>query len=128
MDKNFIKAEEWFKIANNDFGFAKSSFEDGDEYYAQICFLFHQAIEKYLKGYLIIKNKIPEKTHDLSFLIEGCKQFNLKFKKFKLECEEINKYYIPSRYPVHWIEVKKENTKRAFESAEKIIKFIKENI
>ncbi|MFH1838459.1 MAG: HEPN domain-containing protein [Candidatus Kuenenbacteria bacterium] len=127
-NKNLIKAKEWFKIADNDFGFAKSSLEDGDEYYAQICFLFHQAIEKYLKGYLIAKGKIPQKTHDLAFLIEECKQLDLKFEKFELECKEINKYYIPSRYPVYWIEVKKENTKQAFEAVEKIIQFIKENI
>jgi len=39
--KNLIKAKEWFKIADNDFGFAKSSFEDKDEYYAQKNYKIH---------------------------------------------------------------------------------------
>lgn len=51
------KAEDWFYIRDNEFGFARLGLEDKqDRFYAQICFLFQQAIEKYLKGYLVANN------------------------------------------------------------------------
>jgi HEPN domain-containing protein len=40
---------EWLKKADEDFGFAVSVIEDST-FYAQICFHFHQAAEKYLKS------------------------------------------------------------------------------
>ena len=43
---------EWLKKADEDYGFALSVVEDST-FYAQICFHFHQAAEKYLKAYII---------------------------------------------------------------------------
>jgi len=43
---------EWLKKADEDFGFAMSVVEDST-FYAQICFHFHQAAEKYLKAFII---------------------------------------------------------------------------
>ena len=40
---------EWLKKADEDFGFAASVIEDST-FYAQICFHFHQAAEKYSKS------------------------------------------------------------------------------
>jgi HEPN domain-containing protein len=40
---------EWLKKADEDFGFAVSIIEDST-FYAQICFYFHKAAEKYLKS------------------------------------------------------------------------------
>jgi hypothetical protein len=43
--------KEWIQKADEDFYFAKSCLQEGRPYYAQICFHFHQAAEKYLKSY-----------------------------------------------------------------------------
>ncbi|MEA3416710.1 MAG: HEPN domain-containing protein [Thermodesulfobacteriota bacterium] len=43
---------EWLKKADEDLEFAISVIEDS-AFYAQICFHFHQAAEKYLKSLII---------------------------------------------------------------------------
>jgi HEPN domain-containing protein len=52
MKNNFSKlAQKWIKRAEDDFLFAKTGFKEG--FYNQVCFLSHQAVEKYLKAFLI---------------------------------------------------------------------------
>lgn len=49
------KYEEWLQMAKKDLQSAKILFEhDGD--YGIVCFHCQQAIEKYLKGFLIFKS------------------------------------------------------------------------
>ena len=36
------------------------------------CYHCHQAVEKYLKGFLVFKNISFSKTHDLDYLLELC--------------------------------------------------------
>jgi len=47
VDPRIIK--EWLDKADEDFGFADSNLQEDSTFYAQICFHFHQAAEKYLK-------------------------------------------------------------------------------
>lgn len=47
--------KEWFAIAEKDLKSAKILFEH-DVDYGIVCFHCQQAIEKYLKGYLILKS------------------------------------------------------------------------
>jgi HEPN domain-containing protein len=63
-----------------------------------IAFHCHQAIEKYLKAYLIEHNVTLIKTHDLIKLNGMIKEIHdLKINKDKLIL--INEVYIESRYP-----------------------------
>lgn len=50
VDKRVIN--EWLVKAQEDFGFASSVLDDST-YYAQICFHFQQAAEKYLKAFIV---------------------------------------------------------------------------
>jgi HEPN domain-containing protein len=45
-------AKEWFVKAKADLDFAKLGFKE-TKHYGQICFLCQQAVEKYLKGFLV---------------------------------------------------------------------------
>jgi len=56
--------QEWLDKAEEDFGFAASVIKESP-YYAQICFHFHQAAEKYLKAHIIAHDLKFEKIHDL---------------------------------------------------------------
>ncbi len=55
---------EWMKKADEDFEFAASIIDDSS-FYAQICFHFHQAAEKYLKSFIIAHGLEFRKIHDL---------------------------------------------------------------
>jgi HEPN domain-containing protein len=54
--------DEWLKKAEEDYQFAASVLEDST-FYAQICFHFHQAAEKYLKAFIVARDLDFQKIH-----------------------------------------------------------------
>jgi HEPN domain-containing protein len=54
--------DEWLKKAEEDYQFAASVREDST-FYAQICFHFHQAAEKYLKAFIVARDLDFQKIH-----------------------------------------------------------------
>jgi len=57
VDKEII--QEWIQKADEDFKFALVNHEERKPFFAQICFHFQQAAEKYLKAYIV--------AHELDF-------------------------------------------------------------
>jgi HEPN domain-containing protein len=88
--------------ADEDFRFAEANLREGSEFYAQICFHFQQAAEKYLKAFIINKGLAFEKVHDLVHLIRTCSAFEPAFGGLKEDGILLNAAYIETRYPVHW--------------------------
>jgi HEPN domain-containing protein len=128
-NKDSTIAKEWFSIGDNELSFAKAAFEDQDNYYAQICFLCQQAVEKYLKGFLVANKIRYKRTHDLESLIKECMKINKKFEGFLDECRILTGYYTPARYPVHiQVNVNKKKTKEAIEAAETIVSFVQKEL
>jgi len=60
--------DEWLTKAEEDFAFAKVNLQEREPFFAQICFHFHQAAEKYLKAFIVARNLSFLKTHDLPML------------------------------------------------------------
>jgi HEPN domain-containing protein len=63
--------DEWIKKAEEDYQFAASVLED-TTFYAQICFHFHQAAEKYLKAFIVARDLEFQRIHDLLVLWKLC--------------------------------------------------------
>lgn len=93
---------EWLEKADEDFRFAETNLRAGNEFYAQICFHFQQAAEKYLKAFIIGKDLAFDKVHDLVHLLKTCATFESAFATLKEDCITLNTAYIETRYPVHW--------------------------
>ena len=64
--------QEWLNKADDDFNFADANLKENSTFYAQICFHFHQAAEKYLKTFIIAYDLEFEKTHNLVGLLKIC--------------------------------------------------------
>lgn len=92
---------EWLKKADEDFDFAASVIEESP-FYAQICFHFHQAAEKYLKSYLIAADLKFKRIHDLPVLLKSCLLKEPELRSVVKDCKLLNRFYIDTRYPVHW--------------------------
>ena len=92
---------EWLEKADEDFEFAASVIEES-EFYAQICFHFHQAAEKYLKSYIIARDLEFKKIHDLPVLLNLCSTKEPSLQALLDDCKILNRFYIDTRYPVHW--------------------------
>lgn len=132
MDKNSNPiTNEWLKKADSDFRYAKMSFENFDDFYAQICVLCHDAAEKYLKAYLIYHNINPERIHDLVTLHKQCVQVSendAELVRTEEECRLLNQYYIPLKYPSHYPAVDRRKAKEAIEAVAGISKIAKNKI
>ncbi len=117
---------EWLNKADEDFNFADANLKNGSTFYAQICFHFHQAAEKYLKAFIVAYDLELEKTHNLIYLLKVCKRKEPALSALSDECEFLNPLYIDTRYPVHWpTNYTKEKALQAKESAMKIAEAIK---
>ena len=92
---------EWLDKADEDLEFGISVIEDST-FYAQICFHFHQAAEKYLKTYIITQELEFKKIHDLPVLLKSCLAKEPNLSELLEDCKFLNRFYIDTRYPVHW--------------------------
>lgn len=93
---------EWLAKADADFRFAEVNLREGSEFFAQICFHFQQAAEKFLKAYIIAMDLPFGKVHDLVNLLRTCSTRDPSFSALQEECILLNTAYIETRYPVHW--------------------------
>jgi HEPN domain-containing protein len=62
--------EKWFRKAESDLLVIETCIVAKVETYDACCFHAQQAAEKYLKAYLVSRNIIFPKTHDLQLLIK----------------------------------------------------------
>jgi HEPN domain-containing protein len=117
MDIEEVK--EWFDIAYRDFDSAKILNVAVRKPYEIICYHCAQAVEKYLKGYLIYRDIIPQKTHDLSFLNGLCIEKDDNFSKVQQLCDFLTTFANDIRYP-HKYEVTENDVNFSIQAVEKI--------
>ena len=99
MDSPFKKqAEEWFEWGRHDIETAKLLY-DQRGYTDTIASHIQQALEKYLKGYLVLHEEKPPRIHELDTLLSRVAVFDESFMVFLDFCEKASRYYIEARYP-----------------------------
>jgi len=64
-----------------------------------ICFLCQQSSEKYMKGFLVLNDIEPPKTHNLRKLLIFCEQLNSNFKILLPQLIVLNAYAVLPHYP-----------------------------
>lgn len=99
MDEGLEKqAAEWFERGRHDIEMAQLLYDERG-YTDTIAFLIQQALEKYLKGFLVLKGIAPRKTHNLDFLLKRVIELDSGFDGFIDLCRKATRYYIEERYP-----------------------------
>jgi HEPN domain-containing protein len=71
--------EKCFRKAENDLLNIKNNLSSENVPSDTCCFHAQQAVEKYLKAYLISRNIIFPKTNDLKYLLKSCTEINNNF-------------------------------------------------
>lgn len=99
MHRDSKEYKDWFIKGNEDLKVAKLIFPYSD-FTDTVGYHLHQAIEKYLKGFLLFNNYDYPSTHNLTELLKKCFKFNQDITDYYEECERINGYYIESKYPM----------------------------
>jgi HEPN domain-containing protein len=106
-----------------------SQFRRGKPFFAQICFHFQQAAEKYLKSYIIANELEFLKIHDLPLLLKICKSKDPFFEQLREDCEFLTTFYVDTRYPVHWpTQFSPNETMKASQAAARIRDLVKNKL
>ena len=97
MDKELVA--EWLNHADDDIDTALLLKEMRPQHYEIICFHCEQAVEKYLKGYLVFKDIMPPKTHDLNNLCTLCVEQDNSFSDLQPQCSYLTPFAVQPKYP-----------------------------
>lgn len=90
--------DDWLRIAEKDLARVERSLDDCDPELAGFC--LQQAIEKFLKAFLLTKGWRLRRIHDLEALLDDAVMYNPELERFRVACERITKYYVIERYPL----------------------------
>ena len=122
-----IEVEEWIKKAEADLRIAKKLLELDEESWA-IAFHIEQAVEKFLKAFLIYKKRRFRKTHNIKEILDLCIEIDKDFEKLReINVEYLTEYATSVRYPGVY-EPSKDEVIEAIEIAEKVREFILKKI
>ncbi len=122
--KNSLYPQDWFRIAARDIKRAEHllSVDDpeGAGYHLQ------QAVEKYLKGFLLSKGWRLKRIHDLEVLLNDALKYEITLEPFRSLCQKISGYYILDRYPLPFaITLTKKEVRVSMNETEKLIQSLK---
>ncbi|MEK6808967.1 MAG: HEPN domain-containing protein [Nanoarchaeota archaeon] len=124
MKKQAVK--EWIERGKHDLEVAKILLAE-EEYSDVVVFHVHQAVEKYLKGFLIYKGLDLKKIHDIELLLTEAMNFDDEFQKYLDFGRKLTAFYYEERYPPGPIAFyPKEEIGDIMEVAEEIIDKLKE--
>ena len=109
-------------MLEEDFALAVDALKLG--YFRASCFHAHQAIEKLLKAYLLLKTDRYPFIHDITELIRNCMKINKGFRYLlEIKADKLDKYYTGVRYPPI-LRVSRDEAEEAINSAGKAREFI----
>lgn len=90
--------QHWFLLAEERLRSAEVLYAGVGPTYAVIE-LLQEALERYIKGFLISKGWILQRVHDLAFLNDEAKKFDGRFEKFDDLCERLTEQFWAQHYP-----------------------------
>ena len=90
--------QDWFRIGDRELNRARNLLLLKD--FGGAAFNIQQALEKYLKGYLLSKGWELKRIHDLEILLNEVIAHDPSFEQFRAPCQKIAQYYVEERYPL----------------------------
>ncbi|MBI4708328.1 MAG: HEPN domain-containing protein [Candidatus Omnitrophica bacterium] len=91
---------EWFKRGEKDLLTATHELSfDKDAVTESVCFHCQQAVEKFIKAYMVLLNIEITKTHEIGELITKCQEKDTEIAEFKETADKLTDYAVEIRYP-----------------------------
>jgi len=98
MKTNEANPQDWFLLAAERLRAADVLHAESGSTLTGIEVL-HEAVERYLKGFLVAKGWQLRKVHDLAFLNDEAKKFERRFENFDDLCESLTEQFWAQHYP-----------------------------
>ena len=117
----------WLFRAKEDISVMESLASINLEYYTStISFHAQQAVEKYLKAYLIFNDIDFPRTHDLDYLLLECQK--IENETFNIDLKNLSDYGVSVRYPDDFFVPGVNETKEYIELAKEISQIVEAKI
>lgn len=114
-NKESFIPREWFEKGDKDLRASRILLNEGENELA--AFHLQQAIEKYLKGYLLSKGWKLKRTHDLIDLLNEAVNYDKNLEDFRSLCEKVTEYYVEERYPFIVSKLRREEVEDSLKKA-----------
>jgi len=118
---------QWLVKADNDLKTAEYGLTAAEPITDTICFHCQQAVEKYLKMYLVSNGDEPVITHNISILVAKCAQYDPNFTELG-RFDFLTGYAVSLRYPDDFYMPELEEAQEALASAREARLFIVERL
>jgi len=89
---------DWLNIAERDLARVERCLRDDDPEAAG--FFLQQALEKFLKAYLLSRGWRLRRVHDLEALLDDALEHNPELESMRPLCQRVTGYYLIERYPL----------------------------
>ncbi len=117
MNEQFSEIKQWIIKGDHDLGTAKITYLHIPEYLDTVTFHCQQAVEKYLKAYLIFQSTTFRFSHDLVYLLDLINQNDSDFEEYYDSVSELQGYAVEIRYPNETIYLSNEKVEKAISIA-----------
>lgn len=124
MNKQAEEIKQWIIKGDHDLGTAQVTYLYIPEYLDTVTFHCQQAVEKYLKSYLIFLVTSFKFTHDLIYLLDLISEKDTDFDVYYDLLSELQGYAVEVRYPNDTIYLSKEKVEKAIQIAREIRELI----
>ena len=114
---------QWLIKADNDLKTAEYGLGADEPITDTICFHCQQAVEKYLKMYLVSKGEEPVITHNISILVASCAEYELAFKELG-KYDFLTGYAVSLRYPDDFYIPEVDEAREALAAAQEVRAFV----
>lgn len=116
--------DDWRRIAEKDWHRTHYLLDLDDYDLAGFC--LQQAVEKYLKAYLLSKGWALRRIHHLGALIEDAAKYAPELAAYQSACITITAYYFVERYPImSHTEVTEEDIRTSIADVEDLIGWLR---
>jgi HEPN domain-containing protein len=112
--------KQWIIKGDHDLGTAKITYFHIPEYLDTVTFHCQQAVEKYLKAYLIFQSTAFKLSHDMIYLLDLIVQNDSDFESHYDLISELQGYAVEIRYPNETIYLSNEKVEKAMTIAKNV--------
>jgi len=113
MSELVNEIKQWIVKGDHDLGTAKVTYLHIPEYLDTVTFHCQQAVEKYLKAYLLFHSVSFKFTHDLVYLLDLITPKDTDFEMYYDSVSELQGYAVEIRYPNESIYLSNEKVETA---------------
>ncbi|MFI5344077.1 MAG: HEPN domain-containing protein [Chlamydiales bacterium] len=121
-EKQYVR--DWLRIAEKDFVRTQKLLVECDPELAGFC--LQQAVEKFLKAYLLSKGWKLRRTHHLDALLDDALAYDETLQEFRMVCIRITSFYFLERYPSLDSKITEEEVQDSLQLIAPLIKTIKD--